>query len=108
MLPAETTHTPRSHLATKAAVAAVILIVFTAFSLWVVAGHGYFGFLTLARDEPWGLQLLLDLAIACSFAVGWMVADARKRQLTVWPFVVTTLFVGSIGPLAYVVRRGLR
>jgi hypothetical protein len=99
MLPAETTR----H---KSLIAAAVLVAFTAFSLWVVAGHGYFGFLTLAGDEPWAMQLLLDLAIACSFAVGWMVADARKRNLTVWPFVVTTLFLGSIGPLAYVVRRG--
>jgi hypothetical protein len=91
----------------KAALAAIVLVPFTAFSLWVVAKHGYLGFLTLAGNEPWALQILLDLAIACSFGIGWVVGDARKRGLAAWPYVVATVFLGSIGILAYVVRRGL-
>ena len=88
--------------------AALVLAGFGAFSVWVVAGHGYFGFLSLARREPWALQMLLDLVIACSFGVGWMHADAKKRGLTSWPFVPVVLFFGSIGLLAYVAVRGLR
>jgi hypothetical protein len=44
--------------------------------------------------------------IACSFGIGWMVGDARKRGLATGPFVVLTIFLGSIGLLAYAVRRG--
>jgi hypothetical protein len=88
-------------------VAAGVLLAFTVYSLWVVAGHGYTGFLALAWREPWGMQMLLDLVIACSFGIGWMIADAKKHAVTPWPFVVTTIFLGSIGLLGYVVVRGL-
>jgi hypothetical protein len=100
--------TTNSSLARTALIAGVILAMFTAYSLWVVAGHGYFGFLALAQREPWGMQLLLDLVIACSFGVGWMHADARKRGVASWPYVPVVVAFGSIGLLAYVVVRGLR
>ncbi|MDX2092370.1 MAG: DUF2834 domain-containing protein [Kofleriaceae bacterium] len=88
------------------AVATIVLLAFTAFSAWVIAGHGYTGFISLAAREPWGLQLLLDLVIACSFAIGWMRGDAKKRGITTtWPFVVATLFLGSPAILAYVIVR---
>jgi hypothetical protein len=104
-----TTSTPAasSPLRLQTLVAAAILAGFGGFSLWVVYGHGYTGFLTLAGREPWALQMLLDLVIGLSFAVGWMRGDAKRRGLTVWPYIVVTLFLGSIGVLAYVVRRGL-
>jgi hypothetical protein len=51
--------------------------------------------------------MLLDLVIACSFGIGWMTADARKRGITTWPFIVATVFLGSVGLLGYVVWRGV-
>lgn len=93
-------------LRVKALVAAVILAAFSAYSLWVIAGHGYTGFLSLAGREPWAMQMLLDLVLACSFAIGWMRADARKHAMPSWPFFVATIFLGSVGLLAYVVCRG--
>jgi hypothetical protein len=96
-----------SSIRTKALVAGLVLAAFGAYSLWVVAGYGYTGFLSLAAREPWAMQMLLDLVIACSFGIGWMVHDARKRSISPWPFIVTTLALGSIGLLAYVVRRGV-
>ncbi|NVB83923.1 MAG: DUF2834 domain-containing protein [Kofleriaceae bacterium] len=96
-----------SALRTKALYALLVLATFGAYSVWVVAAHGYTGFLSLAGREPWGMQMLLDLVIACSFGVGWMVRDARKHGIAAWPFVVVTVFLGSIGLLAYVARRGL-
>jgi hypothetical protein len=90
-----------------ALVAAAVLAVFGVFSVWVVLDQGYTGFLSLAGREPWGLQLLLDLTIALSFAVGWMHGDAKRRGITTWPYLVATLLLGSIGVLAYAVRRGL-
>src|SRR5690349_14973424 len=60
---------------TSSKVAALVLAGFGAFSVWVVASHGYFGFLTLAAHDRWALQMLLDLVIACSFAIGWMRGD---------------------------------
>ena len=90
----------------KLAIAAVVLAAFGAYSIWVVWSYGYFGFLSLAGREPWAMQMLLDLVIACSFGSGWMLADARRRGIAAWPFVLATVALGSIGLLAYVVRRG--
>jgi len=90
-----------------ASAAVVVLVAFGAFSTWVVASYGYFGFLRLAGNEPWALQMLLDLVIALSVAIGWMRGDARHRGITVWPYVVATVALGSIGVLAYLASRSL-
>jgi hypothetical protein len=92
-------------MTSTAKLAAIVLLAFGAFSTWVVIDQGYFGFLALARHDAWGLQMLLDLVISCSFGIGWMVADARRRKIAVAPFVIATVLLGSIGLLAYVVRR---
>jgi hypothetical protein len=89
-----------------AVLAAALLAVFGAFSGWVVITRGYFGFVALAGRERWALQMLMDLVIALTVAVGWMSADARKRRIAIWPYVVATVVLGSIGVLAYCVRRG--
>jgi hypothetical protein len=91
---------------TSSKVAALVLAAFGAFSVWVAATHGYTGFLSLAAREPWALQMLLDLAIACSFAIGWMMRDAKRRGIKPAPYVVMTILLGSIGILVYTVRRG--
>jgi|SRR5688572_6751673 len=93
--------------ASKALVAGVILLAFSVYSTWVVLGYGYTGFLSLAGREPWAMQMLLDLVIACSFAVGWMFGDAKKRKLNAWPFFIATVFLGSVGLLGYTVWRGV-
>jgi hypothetical protein len=49
--------------------------------------------------------MLIDLVIACAFAVTWLVRDARKRGIASWPFVAATLLLGTIGVLAYCVPR---
>lgn len=95
-------------MTTKTLAAGAILLAFTAYSLVVVAGHGATGFLALAAREPWALQMLLDLVIACAFGIGWMRSDARKHGIAIAPFVVLTVALGSIGLLGYVVWRGVR
>lgn len=97
-----------SKLRVQAVVAAVILVAFSAFSLWVIAGHGYFGFLTLAGREPWAMQMLIDLVLACSFGLAWLSNDAKRRGIPRWPFVIATVFLGSIGLLDYLVYRALK
>lgn len=66
---------------------------------------GYLG-IWLAGLSGWGEgQVLMDLVIACVLIMVWMVADARKQELSPWPFVVLTLLAGSFGPLFYLVWR---
>ena len=93
--------------AEQAIIAGIVLAAFTAYSLWVIAGYGYTGFLTLAGREPWAMQLLLDLVIAVSFALGWLRGDARRHGITAWPFYLGAIFLGSISLLTYVVVRGV-
>jgi hypothetical protein len=91
---------------TRQLVLAVVAVCgFGAFSLWVVATRGYFGFVSVAREGGWGLQMLIDLVIALGFATSWMIRDARTRRITSWPFVAATALLGSLGVLAYCVRR---
>ncbi len=88
-----------------AAIAATVLLVFGAFSTWVIWRDGYFGFVTLARHDRWALQMLIDLALSLVVANAWVLADARRRGIAAWPFVVASVGVGSIAVLAYMVRR---
>ena len=86
-------------------VAALVLAAFGAYSTWVVATRGYIAFLEVGTSDRWAFQMLLDLVIACWFAMGWVRADARKRGINPWPYLVVVIPAGSIGLLAYCVRR---
>jgi hypothetical protein len=91
----------------KKIVPALVLLPFTAFSVEVIAQHGYFGFLTLSFREPWALQMLLDLTICLFLVAGWIRRDARARGIASWPYLLALPFLGSIGALAYLVHRNL-
>ncbi len=92
-------HAPRQM--NRRTIATLVLVPFLVFSLWVAWQDGPLGFVTLAGREPWALQMLLDLAIASSFAIGYMLRDAKSSGRNAWPYVVGTLAVGSIAPLLY-------
>jgi hypothetical protein len=92
----------------KKVVPLLTLVPFTAFSVVVVARHGYFGFITLSLREPWALQMLLDLTIALFLVSGWMRRDARKHGIPVLPYLVALPLLGSVGALAYLVHRNLK
>ena len=87
--------------------AALVLVPFTAWSLWLSADTGYLEFLAVAGREPWAMQMLIDLVLACLLFTIWMVPDARKRGINPWPYVAITLFAGSIGGLGYLVHRAV-
>lgn len=90
------------------ALALGVFVSFTVFSTWVAVEHGPLGFLTLATEGGWGLQMLLDVGIALGVASFWIVPDARRHGINPWPFLVASVGLGSIGALAYVVHRELR
>lgn len=86
----------------------VLLVILGAFSAWstaIVLEEGYFGFLTLAAEEPWGRQVLLDLVLALVIAWGGLRRDAARQGIAAWPYLLLTAVLGSIGPLAYLVHR---
>jgi hypothetical protein len=90
------------------ALALVVFVSFTAFSTWVAVEHGPLGFLTLAAEGGWGLQMLLDIGISLVVASFWIVPDARRHGINPWPYIAATVGLGSIAALAYLVHRELR
>jgi len=86
-----------------------VLVDFVCLTAYAVFTEGYFGFVSASIDfasaSIWGVQVLCDFLIGMTIALGWCVADARKRDLSYWPFVVVTLTLGAIGPLAYLIHR---
>ena len=77
-----------------------VLVDFVALTAYAVYAEGYFTFMSVALEfatqSIWGAQILIDFLVALSVALGWVIADARKRDLAYWPFVVLTLTLGSI------------
>ncbi|MCE9573014.1 MAG: DUF2834 domain-containing protein [Deltaproteobacteria bacterium] len=84
----------------------ILLISFVALSTWLV-GTNYTGVFAVAGDRGWGTQIFIDLVIACSIGVGWMLRDAKARGIAAIPYVIATAAFGSMGLLAYLIHRGL-
>ncbi len=81
------------------------LVGFSAYTVGVMVTHGGpLGFLAHAREQAWGLQLLLDLCLMLTLFGAWLWRDARSNGITPWPFVAL-LTLGSPGALVYLVWR---
>lgn len=83
--------------------AITFLIPFSVLSAYAVFQVGYIGILDYHRYSPAGWQVFADLVIACLLCVSWMIAEAKRNGRNPWPFVVVTLFLGSFGPLLYII-----
>lgn len=81
------------------------LVVFVIYSFAVALNAGFTGFLTVAANEPWGGQMLIDLVIALGLFLIWMHGDSREQGIPELPYLILTLTTGSIGALAYLVHR---
>lgn len=94
----------------KVVLPAVAFLAFTSYSLVVVANQGLGALIPshLAFGVfGWPMQVFTDLVL---MGVGFLVLaapDARRRGITFWPYVLVTVLLGSIGMLAYFVRRQL-
>ena len=89
----------------RTALLALILLAFGAYSIYVMWDFGYLGIWRAGFANAAALQILLDLVITCLLISSWMIADARTKGLTAWPFVGITLAAGSFGPLLYLLYR---
>ncbi len=71
----------------------------------MIIEHG--GFFTAMNDlvsTRLGQLAAFDILISLSLATVWMVRDARRRGVSVLPYLALTLTTGSAGPLLYVIR----
>ena len=83
----------------------LVLIDFAAFSTWVMWQIGYVGIWQAGFASVGSLQILFDLVISIGLICVWMIVDARQRGINPWPWVVAAVFLGSMSPLAYLIRR---
>lgn len=81
--------------------AIAILIPFTVLTVYAVAQVGYIGLIDYHRHSPAGWQVFTDLVVALILVLTWLIPEARRTGRNPWPWVVATLFLGSIGPLLY-------
>lgn len=84
----------------------IVLAVFGFETVWAIGQFGYVGFFENLLNAGFPTQLVaFDLVIALSLVMVWMWNDARERGATLWPYLVLTLALGSVGPLLYLIRR---
>ena len=83
-----------------------VLVDFTLLTAWILAQYdwSYLGFLREAHSTLAGVQVLVDLVIALTLFLVWMWNDAKGRGISPVPYLVVTLFLGSIGALLYLLR----
>jgi hypothetical protein len=84
----------------------LVFAAFGAYSTYVLFDVGYLGVLRTHLVNSGSVQVACDLLIALGLVCVWMVRDARGRGTNPWPFVLATLFLGSFGPLLYLLLRG--
>jgi len=86
---------------TKKLFAIVLLIPFSLLTVYAVFKVGYIGVFDYQRHSPAGWQVFADLVIACLLCLSWLIPEAKRNGRNPIPFVIITVFLGSLGPLLY-------
>jgi len=84
---------------------ALTLAEFVAATAYVLWTYGLVGWIPMLMENPVTMLVTFDLLIALGISTAWMVNDARRRGVTVWPFVALVLTTGSTGPLLYAILK---
>lgn len=90
---------------TRQMAAVAALIPFLLLTLYAIVEVGYAGIFEHFIIGPAGWQIFADLVIALVMVLIWLYRDARQRGRNPWPWIVGTLFTGSIAPLLYLSLR---
>lgn len=83
---------------------AIVLADFLVLNAVVIYQYGYVGFIEAVLSNLASIALLVDLTIAVSLIAVWMWNDAKEKGISPIPYLVASVFLGSVGPLAYLVR----
>lgn len=92
----------------RRSIAILIIIPFALLSVYAVYKVGYIGIFDYHWHSPAGWQVFVDLVIACVLLLLWLIPEAKARGINPWPFVFITVFLGSFGPLAYLLMHGAK
>lgn len=84
----------------------LVLFAFADLNAYVVWQHGYVGFWQLVTANSATIAAMVDLTIALSLVTVWMWRDARRRGVSLVPYLALTATLGSVGPLLYLVVNG--
>jgi len=83
----------------------VVFVGFVALTVYAVAHHGYFAFFDAFFANAIAVQVFFDLVIALVLFAIWMWRDAKEQGIAPLPYLAAILCLGSIGALAYLLRR---
>lgn len=87
-------------------IALILLLPFLVLTVYSVGQVGYLGLFEYHLHSPAGWQVFVDLVIALLLVMLWLIPEARRSGHNPWPWLVGTLFLGSIAPLLYLVVHG--
>jgi hypothetical protein len=105
--------TPRKDCMMSIALPLTALIAFTGYTVSVMlqAEQSLIDFGISLMSRPDTAQVVIDLYLLATLAGVWMVKDARKRGKSGWsavPYLLLTAVFVSVGPLLYLVVRGVQ
>jgi len=83
----------------------IVLATFSLVTAWSLKTVGLSGILGSHIESPGSVQVTFDFFICAALVITWMIADARRRGIAAWPWVLATLCLGSFAPLVYLLRR---
>jgi len=83
----------------------IALLDFTALTAWALFTGSTPELFMQILDNPWALQITVDLCIAASFGIAWMWKDAKAHGINPLPWALAVVPTGSLALLAYAVRR---
>jgi hypothetical protein len=91
----------------------IALIAFAGYTVSVMlqAEQSLIDFGISLMSQPDTAQVVIDLYLLATLAGVWMYRDARKRGQSAWavaPYLLITAVFVSVGPLLYLVVRGLQ
>jgi hypothetical protein len=104
---------PRKDTMKSVALPLVALIAFASYTVSVMlqAEQSLIDFGISLMSRPDTAQVVIDLYLLAVLAGIWMYRDARKRGQSGWsvvPYLLITAIFVSVGPLLYLVVRGLQ
>ena len=83
----------------------LVLLDFTALTAWALFTGSTPEMFAQIWNNPWALQITLDLCIAATFGIAWMWRDAKEHGINPLPWALAVVPTGSLALLAYAVRR---